>query len=47
MTEIMSGNQKLFEFFKIKGHNSAKNYSTGTKFKLDLCIFLIYLYTKS
>ena len=40
MTEIMSVNQKLFEFFKSKGNNSAENFSTQTKFALNRsCVF--------
>ena len=38
--DIMTDKQKLFEFFKSKGNNSAKNYSTQTKFELNQsCIF--------
>jgi hypothetical protein len=29
-----------------RGHNSAKNYSTGTKLELDLYICMINLHTK-
>ena len=43
--EIMSGNWKLMEFSKSKGHNSAKNYSTGPKFELKLRILMTHLYT--
>ena len=32
--------------FKSKGHNSAKNHSTETKFELDLHIATMHLYTK-
>ena len=44
--EIMSGNWKLMEFSKSKGHNSAENYLTGPKFKLNLRILMTHLYTK-
>ena len=40
----MSGNQKLFAFFKSKGNNSAENYSTGPKFELNLRILMTHLY---
>ena len=46
MTEIMSSNQKLFKFFKSKGHNSAENHSTRTKFTLDLRIFKMHLHSE-
>ena len=46
MTEIMSINQKLFEFFKSKGHKSPENDSTRTKFKVDLRILETHLYSK-
>ena len=39
--EIMSGNWKLMEW-----HNSAKNYSTGPKFELNLHILVTNLYTE-
>ena len=42
----MSGNWKLMEFFKSKGHNSAENYSTWPKFKLNLRISMTNLRTK-
>ena len=44
--EIMSGNWKLMEFFKSKGHNSAENYLTGPKFELNLRILVTNLYTE-
>ena len=44
--EIMSGNCELLDFSKSKGHNSAKNYLTGTKFKLDLRILVTHLYSE-
>ena len=44
--EIMSGNWKLMEFFKSKGHNSAENYSTGPKFELNLGILVTHLCTE-
>ena len=46
MTETMSGNQELFEFFKSKGHNSAVNYSTQTKSKLNLHILKKHPYSE-
>ena len=30
----------------MKGHNSAKNHRTGTKFELDLYLIMVKLYTK-
>ena len=30
----------------MKGHNSAKNHRTGTKFELDLYLIMVNLYTK-
>ena len=39
--EIMSGNWKLMEW-----HNSAKNYSTGPKFEVNLRILVTNLYTE-
>ena len=44
MTEIMSGNGKNTGIFKSKGNNSAANYTTGTKFKLDLRILVTHPY---
>ena len=35
-----------WKFCKSKGHNSAENYSTWPKFKLNLHILLTHLYTK-
>ena len=35
-----------WNFSKSKGHNSAENYSTGPKFKLNLRILLTHLYTE-
>ena len=35
-----------WNYFKSKGHNSAKNYSTGPKFELNLRILLTHLYTE-
>ena len=47
MTEIMSGNHKLFEIFYVhKEHNSSENYSTRTKFKGDLRILITHLYSE-
>jgi hypothetical protein len=37
---------KISFFSKLKGHNSAKNDQTMTKFKLGLRIFLTYPYVK-
>ena len=44
--EKMSGNWKLMEFLKSKGHNSAEKYSTGPKFELNLRILMTHLYTE-
>ena len=45
--EIMRrGNWKLMEFSKSKGHNSAENYSTIPKFKLNLRILVAHIYTQ-
>ena len=35
-----------WNFSKSKGHNSAENYSTWPKFKLNLCILVTHLYTE-
>ena len=43
---MMSGNHKLLDFFYFKGHNSAKNYSTKTKFKPDLHVLMTHLYSE-
>ena len=34
------------EYYKSKGHNSAENHSTKTKFELNLCILVTHLYTE-
>ena len=44
--EIMKETENYWNFFKSKGHNSAKNYLNGTKFKLDLRYFMTYLCTE-
>ena len=44
--EIMSGNWKLMEFSKSKGHNSAENFSTGPKLILNLHIPMTNICTK-
>ena len=46
LMEKMSGNWKLMEFSKSKGHNSAENYSTRPKFELNLHILVTNLCTK-
>ena len=43
--QIMSENWKLLEF-KCKGYNSAENYSTRTKFELNLRVLVTNLCTK-
>ena len=46
MTEKMSGNHEVIDFFKSKGHNSSKYYVIGTQIKLDLRTLMINLYTE-
>ena len=36
--------ENYLNFSKFKGHNSAENYLTGTKFELDLHILMIHLH---
>ena len=47
MLEILEAEIKTYWIFsKSKGHNSAANYSTGTKLKPDLHILMTHLYTE-
>ena len=40
------GTENYWNFFKSKGHNSAKNYSTRPKFELSLYFLVTNLCTK-